>query len=87
MLLLVLLFVFLFLVDLFLFIFILSLLCPFLPTMSFFAGYFLLVRCLLSAFLRFHFLVFFCSRFDLVWLGSVYLVTTAGLFVADHQFN
>ena len=55
----VLLFVFLFLVDLFYF---LSLLCPFLATMSF-AGYFL-VRCILSVFPTF---LRTYSRFDLVW--------------------
>ena len=52
----VLLFVFVFLVDLFLW---LSLLCPFLATMSF-DGYFL-VRCLLSAFPVFSFFFFFFS--------------------------
>ena len=53
----VLLFVFLFLVDLFL---CLSLLSPFLATMPF-AGYFL-VRCLLSVFPDFYFILFFFLR-------------------------
>ena len=54
-------FVFVFLVDTYLYI--LSLLCPFLTTMSF-AGNFL-ARFLLSAFLAFF--LGTCSRFDLVW--------------------
>ena len=74
-----LLFVFLSLVCLFNYFYILSLLCPFMASMSF-AGYFL-DRFLMSAFS----LPFFSERVpDVIWLGSVCLVTKAG-FVADHQ--
>ena len=74
-----LLFVFLSLVCLFNSFYILSLLCPFMASMSF-AGYFL-DRFLMSAFS----LPFFSERVpDVIWLGSVCLVTKAG-FVADHQ--
>ena len=71
-------FVILFLV--YLFICVLSLMCPFLPTM-FFAGYFLVVRVLLSAFPVYFFSPNEHIR-DLIWFGSVYLVVTAK-FVAD----
>ena len=54
-----------------------SSLCPFMAMISF-AGYFL-VRFLLSTFPASLHLT--CPRFDLV--DSAYLMTTAGLFVAD----
>ena len=50
-------------------------------TMSF-AGYFL--GPFPSGLFSLLFFLRTCSRFDLVWFGSVYLVTSTAGFVADH---